>query len=698
MFPDGSGIPNPATVTPFVQDASYPVDLQFGPDGNLYYVDVATGSIHRISYFAGNQPPVAVATGAPTSGATPLVVNFNGSGSSDPDGSIASYAWDLDGDGQYDDSTAQNPSRTYTTAGTYVVRLRVTDNLGAPDVSDPITITAGSSAPTAVIDQPAPSFTWRAGDVIAFSGHGTDPEDGAIPASGLRWDVTLQHCTSPGNCHSHFVESFPGVASGSFSAPDHEYPSFLELKLTATDSSSISSSTTIALNPRTVTLTMQSVPSGLSLVVNNNPAQATPFTATVVEGSINTISAPSPQTLGATSYAFSSWSDGGGQTHTVTANSSGTYTATYTPQGGGGPSYSSSVLADSPLAYWRLGESSGSTAADASGNGRTGSYLNTPTLGAGGALTLGLEHGGRLQRHRRVPERPVRCGAQPGAGDGRGLGLPDGRTRHLPLGRDEPRLRTRQRARLHPLRLVSQHMAALARKRRLGRRLRAADRLEPVDAPRRHLRRHDRAPVRERRARSVRRRERLPAEHRPPASHRERRDRQDRPAVLPARPSRRSRRLRQRTLGDARAGALCGRLERWRRQPAAERRRCRLSDERRSAADGQLQRLGLERPRRNDHRLRVGPRRRRRVRRLERAVAELPVHERRHLQRPPAGDRRRRSAGHFRSGHRSRSRAAADRATAPPSSRTPRSPTGGWASRAAAPQRMRAETAAPART
>ena len=130
---------------------------------------------------------------------------------------------------------------------------------------------------------------------------------------------------------------------------------------------------------------LQSAPSGLSLVVNNNPAQTTPFTATVVQGSINTISAPSPQTLGATSYAFSSWSDAGGQTHTVTANSSATYTATYTPQGGGA-SYSSTVLADSPLAYWRLGESSGATAADASGNGRTGSYLNTPTLGAGGAL------------------------------------------------------------------------------------------------------------------------------------------------------------------------------------------------------------------------------------------------------------------------------------------------------------------------
>jgi PKD repeat protein len=90
----------------------------------------------------GNQPPTASATASPTSGTVPLTVNFNGSGSSDPDGSIASYAWDLDGDGQFDDSSVQQPSFQYTTAGTYTVTLRVTDNQGATDVSDPITINA----------------------------------------------------------------------------------------------------------------------------------------------------------------------------------------------------------------------------------------------------------------------------------------------------------------------------------------------------------------------------------------------------------------------------------------------------------------------------------------------------------------------------------------------------------------------------
>lgn len=46
--------------------------------------------------------------------------------------------------------------------------------------------------------------------------------------------------------------------------------------------------------------------------------------------------------------------------------------------------YRGEVLADNPLFYWRLGEPSGTTAADETGNGRAGTYVNTPTLGATG--------------------------------------------------------------------------------------------------------------------------------------------------------------------------------------------------------------------------------------------------------------------------------------------------------------------------
>jgi concanavalin A-like lectin/glucanase superfamily protein len=48
--------------------------------------------------------------------------------------------------------------------------------------------------------------------------------------------------------------------------------------------------------------------------------------------------------------------------------------------GGGGSGYSAAVLADTPLVYWRLGEASGTTMNDASGNSRHGTYQGSPTL------------------------------------------------------------------------------------------------------------------------------------------------------------------------------------------------------------------------------------------------------------------------------------------------------------------------------
>lgn len=49
--------------------------------------------------------------------------------------------------------------------------------------------------------------------------------------------------------------------------------------------------------------------------------------------------------------------------------------------------YSAAVLADSPVGYWRLDETSGTTAADSSGNGYDGTYVNTPTLNQTSAIT-----------------------------------------------------------------------------------------------------------------------------------------------------------------------------------------------------------------------------------------------------------------------------------------------------------------------
>ena len=102
-----NGLPNPAAPLTFAAAAANPVGLEIGPEGDLFYADFDGGTIRRIRYFSANRPPVAVATANPTAGAAPLNVTFNGTGSSDPDaGDTISYAWDLDEDGLYDDSTA----------------------------------------------------------------------------------------------------------------------------------------------------------------------------------------------------------------------------------------------------------------------------------------------------------------------------------------------------------------------------------------------------------------------------------------------------------------------------------------------------------------------------------------------------------------------------------------------------------------
>ena len=164
--------------------------------------------------------------------------------------------------------------------------------------------------------------------MINFSGSATDVQDGTLPASALSWDLILQHC--PSNCHSHTVQTFVGAAGGSFVAPDHEYPSYLELRLTATDSGGLTNTRSVRLDPQTVILTFTTEPKGLKLVVNSASSKAPVTTHTVIVGSQNTISAVSPQTKGNKSYTFSSWSDGGLQTHPITAPATNTtYTARF---------------------------------------------------------------------------------------------------------------------------------------------------------------------------------------------------------------------------------------------------------------------------------------------------------------------------------------------------------------------------------
>ncbi len=296
FMPAGTnGRPNAGQVMTFLAGAGNPVYLVIGPDGDLFYVDFDGGAIHRVTYSAGNQPPTAVASATPTSGSAPLSVAFSGTASTDPEGGTLTYAWDFEGDG-IDDATTSTANHTYA-AGTFPARLTVTDSGGLSD-SQTVMITVNNTPPVPTITSPDGTLTWAVGDPIAFSGGATDPEDGQLPASDLSWSIVLHHCpTDPNSCHTHALQTFSDAASGSFTAPDHEYPSWLEVVLTATDSAGLHASTSVRLDPKTVVLAFGTAPSGLQLAVGGTTSTA-PFTRMVIPGSRNTIGALSSQDAG----------------------------------------------------------------------------------------------------------------------------------------------------------------------------------------------------------------------------------------------------------------------------------------------------------------------------------------------------------------------------------------------------------------
>lgn len=94
-----------------------------------------------------NTAPIAV-IGGPTSMNEGSSVVLSGAGSSDPDGSIVSYAWDVDNDGQYNDASGVSVNFATMLSGLHTVGLQVTDNRGETAVTS-VNVTVHNVAPTA---------------------------------------------------------------------------------------------------------------------------------------------------------------------------------------------------------------------------------------------------------------------------------------------------------------------------------------------------------------------------------------------------------------------------------------------------------------------------------------------------------------------------------------------------------------------
>ncbi len=138
--------------------------------------------------------PTATFTVSPSSGDTNTTFQFDASNSSDPDVGVywLEVRWDWEDDGTYDTnwSTTKTATHTYSTPGTYTVRLEVRQFAGSlTDTTTKqikVTQASGNTAPTASFTVNPPSRDTTT--VFQFDASGSSDHEDAMAALQVRWD------------------------------------------------------------------------------------------------------------------------------------------------------------------------------------------------------------------------------------------------------------------------------------------------------------------------------------------------------------------------------------------------------------------------------------------------------------------------------------------------------------------------------
>ncbi|MGH7196399.1 MAG: PQQ-dependent sugar dehydrogenase [Candidatus Saccharimonadales bacterium] len=306
----------------FDPEAGTIVQISQGPDQNIYQLNIYPGVLYKIAPSGGNRTPTAVATANPVAGLAPLDVTFSSAGSNDPDGTPLTYSWDF-GDGTT--STEANPTKTYTINGTYNVVLTVSD--GDKSATATVKVTVGNRLPTATITAPTNGANYNAGDTIAFTATGTDPEDGDLPDSAFTWKVEFHHAD-----HIHpFRDSITGKTGmvELATSPDNSSTTWYRFIVTVTDSAGLTDTKSVDIYPNLVDITWTTNYPDAKFTIDGIPYIGS-RTERAVVGVRRVLDAPSPQYVATTQYVFSSWSDGQPQNHTITTPATNTaYTANF---------------------------------------------------------------------------------------------------------------------------------------------------------------------------------------------------------------------------------------------------------------------------------------------------------------------------------------------------------------------------------
>jgi PKD repeat protein len=330
-----------------------------------------------------NRAPTASFTATPNPAQVGQAVSFNGSASSDPDGTIAKYEWDLDGNGSYetDTGTTATTTRTYTSAASVVVGLRVTDNQGATATTTR-TVTFANQSPIASFTATPSSVP--TGTAVSFNGSASSDPDGTIAKYEWDLDGNGSYETDTGTTATT-TRTYTSAAS-------------VVVGLRVTDNVNGTGTTT-----RTVTVTNRAPTA--SFTVTPSPA-ATRQTVT-----LNGSASSDPDGT----IAKYEWDLDGNGTYEVDGGATATRTNVFSTVGaitlglrvtdGNGATatttrsltvnsaYRAAVLATAGISdYWRLDDAA-TTAVDSNGANNNGTYVNGPVAGAG--LLAGETNNGR---------------------------------------------------------------------------------------------------------------------------------------------------------------------------------------------------------------------------------------------------------------------------------------------------------------
>lgn len=169
------------------------IDMAFGPDGALYFLEYGPGwfsqnveaALSRIDFIKGNRAPKTEIAADKTVGADPLTVAFSSRNSIDYDGDPLTYRWTFGPDGET--STEANPSYTFTESGRYLVKLEITDSEGHTASSE-TEILVGNELPTLSweITEGNSSFYWPDAPLnIKYKVQVSDAEDGNLADGSL---------------------------------------------------------------------------------------------------------------------------------------------------------------------------------------------------------------------------------------------------------------------------------------------------------------------------------------------------------------------------------------------------------------------------------------------------------------------------------------------------------------------------------